>query len=91
MELERSSPTEPGRSVPTSLDRSSPWGCSEHPGRVQPPAAGARGQGAWPDGPGAVPGRTVPAGGLCLALALPKGLVPWGSPASPPQLSCSCS
>ena len=40
MELERSSPTEPGRSVPMSLDRSSPWGCSGAPRQSPAPGSG---------------------------------------------------
>ena len=47
----------------------------EHPSRAQAPAPGARGQGTWAGGLRTVPGRTVPAGRLLLAVGLLKALV----------------
>ena len=58
----------------------------EHPSRAQSMAAGAYGQGEWPGSPGAVSGRTVPAGGLCPTLALPEGLLETLLPAPPHPL-----
>ena len=53
----------------------------QHPGRDRAPAAGAHRKGVWLGSPGAVQGRTVPAGGL----VTPQGLVetPLTAPTQP--------